>query len=121
MQKIRLADFGLGLEGQCFGARKAWSELSGNGEHGLRLKSHLRLNFRHHDGEEDARASAEVVLMAIAETGLSLEQLCGSGKKSDAVSNLTKTVTGRAAPMPYPALTTVSLEELKKLVPEILV
>jgi DNA polymerase-3 subunit epsilon len=52
-------------------ARRAWPELRGNGGHGLAsLKRHLGLSFRHHDGEEDARAAAEVVLRAEAATGL---------------------------------------------------
>lgn len=46
-------------------ARKAWPELKGNGGHGLAsLKTHLGLQFRHHDAGEDARAAAEVVLHA---------------------------------------------------------
>ncbi|WP_245947492.1 exonuclease domain-containing protein [Jannaschia seohaensis] len=54
-------------------ARRAWPELRrphGTG-HGLAsLKRHLGLTFRHHDGEEDARAAAEIVLRAEAATGL---------------------------------------------------
>ncbi|ANK74687.1 hypothetical protein FA04_03070 [Ensifer adhaerens] len=46
-------------------ARLAWPELKGNGGHGLSsLKQHLGLRFTHHDAEEDARASAEIVLRA---------------------------------------------------------
>ena len=46
-------------------ARKAWPELKGNGGHGLAsLKRHLGLEFDHHDAGEDARAAAEVVLLA---------------------------------------------------------
>lgn len=46
-------------------ARKAWPELKGNGGHGLAsLKDYLGLDFKHHDAAEDARASAEIVLMA---------------------------------------------------------
>ena len=48
-----------------------WPELKGNGGHGLAsLKSHLNLQFHHHDGEEDARAAAEIVLLAEKRTGL---------------------------------------------------
>ncbi len=61
-------------------ARRAWPELKGNGGHGLKsLKSHLGLEFRHHDGEEDARAAAEVVLRAEAETGLDFMVLSDTG------------------------------------------
>lgn len=46
-------------------ARQAWPELKGNGGHSLAsLKAHLGLVFEHHDAGEDARAAAEVVLMA---------------------------------------------------------
>ncbi len=46
-------------------ARAAWPELKGNGGHGLAsLKRHLGLIFEHHDAGEDARAAAEVVLLA---------------------------------------------------------
>ncbi|PRY86140.1 exonuclease domain-containing protein [Donghicola tyrosinivorans] len=51
-------------------ARRAWPELSGNGGHGLAsLKAYLGLRFEHHDAGEDARAAAEVVLLA--ERGIS--------------------------------------------------
>ena len=46
-------------------ARRAWPELKGNGGHGLAsLKVNLGLSFEHHDAGEDARAAAEVVLLA---------------------------------------------------------
>lgn len=46
-------------------ARSAWPELKGNGVHGLAsLKAYLGLRFEHHDAGEDARAAAEVVLLA---------------------------------------------------------
>lgn len=46
-------------------ARSAWPELKGKGGHGLAsLKAHLGLRFEHHDAGEDARAAAEVVLLA---------------------------------------------------------
>ncbi|WP_246657642.1 exonuclease domain-containing protein [Cohaesibacter sp. CAU 1516] len=46
-------------------ARVAWPELKGNGGHGLAsLKAHLGLQFEHHDAGEDARAAAEIVVMA---------------------------------------------------------
>lgn len=46
-------------------ARRAWPELKGNGGHGLAsLKTYLGLSFDHHDAGEDARAAAEVVLLA---------------------------------------------------------
>jgi DNA polymerase III subunit epsilon len=46
-------------------ARKAWPEWLGNGGHGLgHLKKALSLQFTHHDAGEDARAAAQVVLLA---------------------------------------------------------
>ncbi len=52
-------------------ARRAWPEFIGNGGHGLgHLKRALGLRFDHHDAGEDARAAAEVVLLAEARLGL---------------------------------------------------
>ena len=46
-------------------ARRAWPELKGNGGHGLaNLKRELGLRFDHHDAGEDARAAAQIVLLA---------------------------------------------------------
>jgi DNA polymerase III subunit epsilon len=46
-------------------ARKAWPEWLGMGGHGLaHLKKQLALEFHHHDAGEDARAAAQVVLLA---------------------------------------------------------
>lgn len=46
-------------------ARKAWPEWLGMGGHGLgHLKKQLNLEFDHHDAGEDARAAAQVVLLA---------------------------------------------------------
>ena len=51
-------------------ARKAWPQLKGNGGHGLAsLKGFLGLDFKHHDAAEDAKAAAQVILLAEAETG----------------------------------------------------
>ncbi len=46
-------------------ARRAWPEWLGQGGHGLgHLKKQLALSFHHHDAGEDARAAAQVVLLA---------------------------------------------------------
>jgi len=51
-------------------ARKAWPHLRGNGGHGLaNLQKVLTLEFKHHDAGEDAKAAAQVILHAEAETG----------------------------------------------------
>jgi DNA polymerase-3 subunit epsilon len=63
-------------------ARRAWPELKGNGGHGLaNLKDHLNLKFEHHDAEEDARAAAEVTLLAEGKTGQSFSELSETKKK----------------------------------------
>lgn len=63
-------------------ARKAWPELKGNGGHGLAsLKTHLNLKFEHHDAEEDARAAAEVVLLAETVTGEDFSELAKPRKQ----------------------------------------
>ncbi len=59
-------------------ARAAWPELKGNGGHGLgNLKQVLELEFTHHDAGEDARAAAQVVLKAEAETNTAFHHLAG--------------------------------------------
>lgn len=64
-------------------ARRAWPELKGEGGHGLaNLKSYLSLDFEHHDAEEDARAAAEVVLLAEAATGMDFSELAKSRNQS---------------------------------------
>jgi DNA polymerase-3 subunit epsilon len=63
-------------------ARKTWPELKGNGGHGLSsLKTHLDLKFEHHDAEEDARAAAEVVLLAETATGEDFSELAKPRKQ----------------------------------------
>ena len=57
-------------------ARKAWPEFKGNGGHGLgNLKEVLNLDFKHHDAAEDAKAAAQVVLLAEKRTGQSFDEL----------------------------------------------
>ena len=54
-------------------ARKAWPEWLGQGGHGLaHLKKQLALEFQHHDAGEDARAAAQVVLLAEQRLGRAL-------------------------------------------------
>jgi DNA polymerase III subunit epsilon len=57
-------------------ARKAWPEWKGQGGHGLgHLKKQLALEFKHHDAGEDARAAAQVVLLAEERLGRSLVEV----------------------------------------------
>ncbi|WP_114011724.1 exonuclease domain-containing protein [Cohaesibacter intestini] len=79
-------------------ARQAWPELKGRGGHGLKsLKQHLGLVFRHHDGEEDARAAAEVVLRAEAHLG---QRLVGVKQGSKQEESATATPKGNRAKFP---------------------
>lgn len=51
-------------------AQNAWPEFRGNGGHGLaHLKKQFGIVFTHHDAGEDARAAAEVTLLAEQATG----------------------------------------------------
>ena len=51
-------------------ARRAWPERYGQRGYGLKnVALDLGIQFQHHDALEDARASAEIVLRACAETG----------------------------------------------------
>ena len=64
-------------------ARIAWPELKGEGGHGLaNLKSYLDLDFEHHNAKEDARAAAEVVLLAEAAIGKNFSEIAKSKKQS---------------------------------------
>ncbi|MDB6177920.1 exonuclease domain-containing protein [Paracoccus sp. Z330] len=57
-------------------ARRAWPEFKGNGGHGLaNLKNELRLDFDHHDAGEDARAAAQVVLLAEERLGVAFDSI----------------------------------------------
>ncbi|MCO4846340.1 MAG: exonuclease [Yoonia sp.] len=65
-------------------ARTAWPELKGNGGHGLAsLKKFLNLRFDHHDAEEDARAAAEVVLLAEVHSGEKFPDLAKTAKQKN--------------------------------------
>lgn len=55
-------------------ARRAWPECAQRGYGLADLGKKLNIVFKHHDAAEDARAAGEVVLRAIVETGISLDQ-----------------------------------------------
>lgn len=55
-------------------ARRAWSEFSHKGYGLANVAGALGINFRHHDAAEDARATGEIVVKAIASTGLTLSE-----------------------------------------------
>ncbi|MDR7125522.1 exonuclease domain-containing protein [Pseudotabrizicola sp. 4114] len=63
-------------------AQRAWPEFKGNGGHGLaHLKNALGLTFRHHDALEDARAAAQVVLLAEKHTGQTFAEILAPRRK----------------------------------------
>ena len=58
-------------------ARRAWSDRYGKRGYGLQnIASDLGIRYQPHDALEDARAAAEVVLHACAETGIGIEEWC---------------------------------------------
>jgi DNA polymerase-3 subunit epsilon len=64
-------------------AQHAWPELKGNGGHGLaNLKSALDLDFQHHDAAEDAKAAAQIVLMAEVKCGQDFRGISAPKNKS---------------------------------------
>ena len=76
--------------------RRAWPELRSRGGHGLaNLKKVHRLKFKHHDAGEDARAAAEIVLLAERQTGLTMEELA-TPKRSRKARQTTIALEGRA-------------------------
>ncbi len=54
-------------------ARRAWERFARRGYGLANLAEEFAINFRHHDACEDARAAGLVLLRAMAETGLSLD------------------------------------------------
>lgn len=54
--------------------RRAWPIFSKSG-YGLgNVASHFGIEFRHHDAVEDARATGEILLRAISETGITIDE-----------------------------------------------
>ncbi|MEO2015364.1 MAG: exonuclease domain-containing protein [Fuerstiella sp.] len=54
--------------------RRTWSQFSQRG-YGLGpVTEHLGIEFKHHDAAEDARAAGEILLHAVRETGMSLDE-----------------------------------------------
>ncbi len=69
-------------------ARRAWPEFVGNGGHGLaNLKAELDLKFRHHDAAEDARAAAEVVVLAETRLGKEFSKIANEPAKKKIYPN----------------------------------
>ena len=61
-------------------ARRAWPErYRRRGWNLANVAVDLGISFRHHDAVEDARAAAEIVLMACLHTGMDIEDWLGLG------------------------------------------
>lgn len=54
--------------------RRAWSEFAKSGYGLSNVADHFGIRYRAHDAGEDARCAGELLLRAIAETGLTVEQ-----------------------------------------------
>lgn len=55
-------------------AKRAWPAFSQSGYGLANVAAHLKIEFQHHNAREDARAAGEILLRAMAETGLTVEQ-----------------------------------------------
>ena len=55
-------------------ARRAWPDCAKKGYGLADLGKKLNITFKHHDATEDARAAGEIVIKAIAATGIGLDQ-----------------------------------------------
>jgi DNA polymerase III subunit epsilon len=63
--------------------RRTWLDLSRRGYGLAPVAERLGIQFRHHDAAEDARAAGEILLHAIRETGLSVDEWVVRAKKAD--------------------------------------
>jgi DNA polymerase-3 subunit epsilon len=61
--------------------RRTWPDLSKRGYGLAPVAERLGIQFRHHDAAEDARAAGEILLHAIRETGLSVDEWVVRAKK----------------------------------------
>jgi DNA polymerase-3 subunit epsilon len=54
--------------------RRTWPQFSQRGYGLANVTAHLSIQFKHHDAREDATAAGEVLVRAMAETGLTIQQ-----------------------------------------------
>ena len=54
--------------------RKTWTQFSRRGYKLDNIAEYLGITFQHHDALEDAHAAAQLLLQAIEETGVSVEE-----------------------------------------------
>lgn len=62
--------------------RRTWPIFAQKGYGLANVAKHLNIEFKHHNAREDARATGEILLQAMAETGLSVEQWLERVKRS---------------------------------------
>lgn len=55
-------------------ARRAWKQFARNGYGLSNVCEYIGYEFKHHDALEDAKASGQVILTAVRQTGISLEE-----------------------------------------------
>jgi DNA polymerase III subunit epsilon len=55
-------------------SRRAWTQFARRGFGLADIAAHCGIRFRHHDALEDARAAGEVLLRAMSETGLGIDE-----------------------------------------------
>lgn len=67
--------------------RRQWEQFSQSGYNLPNITNHLGIKYKPHDAVEDARAAGEVVLKAINESGLSLEEWLERAYKRTSYSN----------------------------------
>lgn len=70
--------------------RRTWPEFSKSGYGLANLANHFKIDFKHHDAEEDARAAGEILLRAIKESGSSAEDWCSLSLRATSTSSETK-------------------------------
>jgi DNA polymerase-3 subunit epsilon len=70
--------------------RRTWSEFSKSGYGLANLSKHFGLKFKHHDAEEDARVTGEILLLAIQASGKSVLEWCTHSLK---ISSTAKSYT----------------------------
>jgi DNA polymerase-3 subunit epsilon len=55
-------------------SRRAWTQFAYNGYGLATIANHLGINFTHHDALEDARAAGEILVRAIRDTGINVQE-----------------------------------------------
>jgi DNA polymerase III subunit epsilon len=55
-------------------SRRAWNQFAYNGYGLANIANHLGIDFKHHDALEDARAAGEILVRAIRDTGINLQE-----------------------------------------------